>query len=881
MKRTLSLIIALTMVLSTLSVIFPACAANASLIDEVEAKYFDVKPFMDGYISEAEWGAPTVLAEQDQAATAESEGPVPNRFFYTNYYGDFDPEIHKLGYLLWLRWDEDCFYIGAKVYDPDGHALYNVKGDTWNGDALRVKIDPEGANAFCYGEEFYPEDSVDHKPWGSAGVCDLIFGYCLNAGGYKEIWDATKGVDKTLASNSPITQHKGVVEAVIARAGSNYSSDTQNGITTYEIAIPWAYIDVYQPLPHRYYKWGLMVKKDGDGNIIQGPDGAIGYEYGMSAAVYNASAISYPEYFNSFLTWGSGVTGIQETDTLYHTCAGSNAVILSGDRVSEDAAYDKNFDTYTYGGPVPPLAPQRYDDFIDMGNYVELTYDDESDMDVFGTLSGGCRVEDEDRNMVVQWDKNDTDPPTLNTYISLSTRGTEYDGADDRWISEGPSFTAEFDIKVTGLEVFQEMWYPGWGDDREPRPMGTFLVNEFGGVGSSDYYCGYYFEDKAFKIVSADDPTEVVASVPFEFTLDEWHHWVFQYDNDTCRLRFYFDPKMTADGIVSPLATPVFDLYYRYFDYGYWADTDIFKFRRMNAQIMLDNVKFYNFVDFTGYVDVDISNYTYEFAYGSIENIVITGYTGEKTRLTVPSVIDGYKVIAIADGAFEGLYNIERVTLPSSVTRIGKGAFNGCISLEKIIYEGSDLECDVDPLAEENPIKLTEECFLVFDMIIETDRTEVIVFEPEKQGRYVLSASEMANCFVWIYDSEGNLLEDGFRTYYPLLCHQSPSNVPFVYYKWYDAKPGDKYYIVIRSIEPNINVDTTEFEFSYMYKGDALEDGEINTKDVLMLRQVLAGIADEINIDPYSADADNDGEITTKDVLMIRKYLAGLITEFP
>ncbi len=55
--------------------------------------------------------------------------------------------------------------------------------------------------------------------------------------------------------------------------------------------------------------------------------------------------------------------------------------------------------------------------------------------------------------------------------------------------------------------------------------------------------------------------------------------------------------------------------------------------------------------------------------------------------------------------------------------------------------------------------------------------------------------------------------------------------------------------------------------------GDANVDQSVNMKDVLLLRQYLAGMA-ELSSVPH-ADANVDGEVNMKDVLLLRLYLAG------
>ena len=59
--------------------------------------------------------------------------------------------------------------------------------------------------------------------------------------------------------------------------------------------------------------------------------------------------------------------------------------------------------------------------------------------------------------------------------------------------------------------------------------------------------------------------------------------------------------------------------------------------------------------------------------------------------------------------------------------------------------------------------------------------------------------------------------------------------------------------------------------------GDANDDGNVNMKDVLLMRKFLAGI--DVTYNAQNADCNEDGTVNMKDVLQLRKYLAGLITE--
>lgn len=61
---------------------------------------------------------------------------------------------------------------------------------------------------------------------------------------------------------------------------------------------------------------------------------------------------------------------------------------------------------------------------------------------------------------------------------------------------------------------------------------------------------------------------------------------------------------------------------------------------------------------------------------------------------------------------------------------------------------------------------------------------------------------------------------------------------------------------------------------SFTY-GDVNNDGEINMKDLGMLRRYLAGGYDLTDFVSEAADVNGDGEVTVKDLGILRRYLAG------
>lgn len=92
------------------------------------------------------------------------------------------------------------------------------------------------------------------------------------------------------------------------------------------------------------------------------------------------------------------------------------------------------------------------------------------------------------------------------------------------------------------------------------------------------------------------------------------------------------------------------------------------------------------------------------------ENGVITSYKGYKLTVTVPETINGIIPTKIGDGAFENNVVVRNITLPDSVTVIGKNAFkksyvetvtaNGVVELQDSCFAKSSLKSADFPKTE-------------------------------------------------------------------------------------------------------------------------------------------------------------------------------------
>ena len=57
-------------------------------------------------------------------------------------------------------------------------------------------------------------------------------------------------------------------------------------------------------------------------------------------------------------------------------------------------------------------------------------------------------------------------------------------------------------------------------------------------------------------------------------------------------------------------------------------------------------------------------------------------------ELIIPNVIDGFEVNSLSSEIFKDCTLLEKVTIPSSITKIGSGAFFGCENLSEVIING-------------------------------------------------------------------------------------------------------------------------------------------------------------------------------------------------
>lgn len=292
-------------------VVVPSSAAQSNV--DVTALKFTEQPTIDGVISEEEWGAITVTVKASEAATKEDAEEGVNQF---NTYIEYeDQEVFDgMYYNVWLRYDDEYFYVAVKVHDVDGHAAPNQGADIWNNDVVQLRVDPQGPNSIMLKDDpaynykttefnFAKYNFGDNtaRAWNNAA--NLInAGFALVRGENPQAFDMQAEVvmDTTLFNATTVDTGDGE---------EDFSCET-----SYEIAIPWATI--------------------GDKVIGEGYKANANDILGMSLVVLNSSGGNY----NALLTWGSGICGGQAKNAR-KTSGGSNAVTLSEETYTPAAGY--------------------------------------------------------------------------------------------------------------------------------------------------------------------------------------------------------------------------------------------------------------------------------------------------------------------------------------------------------------------------------------------------------------------------------------------------------------------------------------------------------------------------------------------------------------
>ena len=110
------------------------------------------------------------------------------------------------------------------------------------------------------------------------------------------------------------------------------------------------------------------------------------------------------------------------------------------------------------------------------------------------------------------------------------------------------------------------------------------------------------------------------------------------------------------------------------------------------------------------------------------DGIHITGYSGIKADLTIPATIQKTPVVAIEGYVFENNDTLKNVTIPDSVTSIGKSAFLGCSSLTGVYISDIEAWCNISfSNGGSNPLSYAKNLYLNGTLITELTIPDSII----------------------------------------------------------------------------------------------------------------------------------------------------------
>ena len=272
------------------------------------------------------------------------------------------------------------------------------------------------------------------------------------------------------------------------------------------------------------------------------------------------------------------------------------------------------------------------------------------------------------------------------------------------------------------------------------------------------------------------------------------------------------------------------------------------------------------------------------------DTAAIDSYKGVDTEVVIPSQLDGHTVSAISSGAFFFEMDIEKVTIPDTVTSIGKEAFVYCESLTELdlgkgvteIGDHSFYDCDLRKLVIPDSVQsigttsfgdnkhLTEVtlgkglteiperafsfCGLTSLSIpgnITTIGDLAFLQNPDLKEVYIpATVTEIGNqAFGYLDKSGGFVLVDGFtiigKAGSAAQAYAEANGIPFR-------------------------------EETELLLGDVDNDGKVTILDATLLQRKLAGMQISFAFIDAVADADEDQAVTILDATILQRWLASM-----
>lgn len=253
----------------------------------------------------------------------------------------------------------------------------------------------------------------------------------------------------------------------------------------------------------------------------------------------------------------------------------------------------------------------------------------------------------------------------------------------------------------------------------------------------------------------------------------------------------------------------------------------------------------HNAFDNTGYYN-NTENWTNGLLY--INNHLIAA---NDTMVQEVSIRNGTKTIA--DSVFSGFNNLSNITIPNSITYIGRESFYDCSNIKTIYYNGKISQW----MNLNNPLTCLEYDEIIYTYMSSFEITSLPIKLKYLENIDSLDVTGLTLCMRY----KDNTTE--FITS-PLLVVHGFDN----------TKVGTQNIVVTYGGLTDI------FVIEVLPQGDVDNNGQVDAADAL---QALQATTDKITLDGLSetaADVNSDGTVTANDALMILQYATKKITKF-
>ncbi len=589
---------------------------------------------LDGVIDDGEWGTPLLTVDSTTAAQMGTSIPSAENTYYWHVSealtGTGFKAEYGLNFKMWMAWDEAYFYMAAVVEDLDGAYNKFSNENIWNGDTLQVRIDPDGPNSVVGGHGY--DASVNAFPWASPtrtgedpannASSEIYGGKVLNLGA-SYIAPSTNNGKPSFFDMSPrynprregVALADGTIDYYITKYDQHdarYDAEETNPfgsvlgcirpvrevntvsskryLTTYEFAIPWTMMDgsAYE------YVYDEVTGTESVNLVMANYTPAAGDEFGMSVALLNAAQGATGDY-NSFLTWGSGICGVQ-MGTDDGTAGGSNSIVLASDELGTTGCEH----TFAPATCIDPEVCSKcgYKRLFSVGHDYECVINTELAHGQDGVITATCKTcgdvhvataYSDNGNVRSVWSgaPNDRQWGSYeHTYVddegniiynpdgSAKSNLVSYEGEKVFDLSDGEKGTYfqlddrfsthsyKYSIRLTGLDETNG----GYAGDKLPSETNHYVYgfyNWFGGshndgsqiVYGMDYAVGF-FPDSMTSTTGKFKITEAIGGVASNVTQKVfaetetidlgtgWHEYIFVFDNDSNTVWYYMDGEL-------------------------------------------------------------------------------------------------------------------------------------------------------------------------------------------------------------------------------------------------------------------------------------------------------------------------------------------------